>query len=450
MGADIRSSLWLESLFCHLRCQAIPYTASPRPVLCVIGNPDVAPYDRRHALCLRRRSLRPPDPRRHGVAARLRMIVPLARKSLLHEWRRFLPAVVAVAFSGLLLLVQAALVLGIFGSAAVYVEASRGELWVGHPGTQTVELGRPLPLDTEIWLRLDPAVERVEGFRWINADWRSRPELGAISLYVSGVDTAPQALLFARVLSPQQRARLDQPDSVIVDQADLEKLGVEVGDRPRINGRTVQVVGTVSGLRTLGGVNLLASLDTAAQLQPEGATDERMLYHVVKLRDASQRDEVQARLQAVGQVHGFEVWGSEAFAQRASNYWLFDTGAGLGVLFLAVVVCLVGAVITSQTLMGVVAGSATEYAALQALGIGVQALRGVVLEQAAWIGGVGLVLGGLGAAAALWLARRNDVPVAIDGWASAACGLLVLGISLVSGWAAVRALRSADPASLLR
>ena len=50
-------------------------------------------------------------------------MVPLARKTLLHEWRRFLPSAVAVAFSGLLLLVQSALVLGIFGSAAVPEES---------------------------------------------------------------------------------------------------------------------------------------------------------------------------------------------------------------------------------------------------------------------------------------------------------------------------------------
>ena len=119
-------------------------------------------------------------------------------------------------------------------------------------------------------------------------------------------------------------------------------------------------------------------------------------------------------------------------------------------LFLAVVVSVVGAVITSQTLMGAVAGSAAEYAALQALGVGMSALRAVVLEQAAWIGATGIVLGTLGAAAALWLARRHDVPVAVDGWASLGCAALVFGIALVSGWAAVRALRRADPATLLR
>lgn len=378
------------------------------------------------------------------------MIVPLARKTLLHEWRRFLPAVMAVAFSGLLLLVQAALVQGIFGSAAVYVNASHGELWVGHPNTPTVEQGRTLALDTEVWLRLDPAVERVEAYNWMEGDWRSRANLGAVTLFVSGIDTSADALLFSRVLSPAVRAQLKQPDSVIVDEADLDKLGVAIGDRPRINGRTVQVVGTVSGLRTLGGVHLVASLETAARLQPAGPADERVPYYVLGLRNPAQQDAVHARLADTARTHGFAVWPSAVFAERASDYWLLDTGAGLGVLFMAVVVSLVGAVITSQTLMGVVAASATEYAALQALGIGVRALRAVVLEQAAWIGSVGLLLGGLGAAATLWLAQQYHVPVAVEGGSTLACAALVLGISMVSGWAAVRALRSADPALLLR
>jgi putative ABC transport system permease protein len=378
------------------------------------------------------------------------MIVALARKTLLHEWRRFLPAVVAVAFSGLLLLVQAALVLGIFGSAAVYIEASKGDLWVGYPGTRTIELGRLLPPDTEIWVRLDESVERVEPYRWIYGDWRVRDDLGAFSMYVSGLDTSADGLVFAKVLPTELRSRLGQPDSVIVDATDLDKLGVAVGDRPRINGHVVDVVGTVSGLRTLGGVNILASLETAGRLQPGGLADDRVAYYVVRLRDPAQLQAAHQRLNEQGRLHGFQVWTRDEFSKIVTRYWLLETGAGLGVLFLAVVVSLVGAVITSQTLMGAVAGSAAEYAALQALGIGMSALRAVVLEQAAWIGAAGIVLGSVGAAAALWLARRQDVPVAIDGWASLGCAALVFGISLISGWAAVRALRRADPATLLR
>ncbi len=74
-------------------------------------------------------------------------MIPLARKTLVHEWRRFVPAVFAVGFSGLLLMVQAALVLGIFGSAAVYVRASTADLWAGYPGTQSVNFGRATPFE---------------------------------------------------------------------------------------------------------------------------------------------------------------------------------------------------------------------------------------------------------------------------------------------------------------
>ena len=378
------------------------------------------------------------------------MIVALARKTLLNEWRRFLPAVVAVAFSALLLLVQTALVLGIFGSAAIYIEASKGDLWIGYPGTRTVELGRLLPADTEIWVRLDEAVDRVEPYRWLYGDWRVRSDQGAFSMYVSGVDTSADGLMFTRVLSASLRARLEQPDSIVVDVADMDKLGVALGDRPRINGHTVEVVGTLTGLRTLGGVNILTSLETAGRIQPGGLADERVAYYVVRLREGANAVDAQRRLNAQGREHGFQVWSRDEFAKVVTRYWLFDTGAGLAVLFLSVVVSLTGAVITSQTLMGAVAGSAPEYAALQALGIGMGALRRVVIEQAAWIGASGLLLGIAGAAAALWVAGRNDVPIAVEVLPSLACALLVLGISMTSGWAAVRALRQADPASLLR
>jgi putative ABC transport system permease protein len=129
---------------------------------------------------------------------------------------------------------------------------------------------------------------------------------------------------------------------------------------------------------------------------------------------------------------------------------MFETGAGLGVLFLAIVVFIVGAVITSQTLMGAVAGSIREYATLHALGVGFAQLRHVVLQQAAWVGAFGLLVGGIATALVVLLAQRRDVPVQLDPSTVLVCATLVMGIALLSGLAAVRALRHADPALLLR
>ena len=376
-------------------------------------------------------------------------MIPLARKTLLHEWRRFLPSALAVAFSGLLLLMQAALVFGIFGASAVYINTSNADLWAGYPGTQSIELGRPIPPRVQVELLGDPAVQRVEPFAWIDGDWRGPADKGGVSVFVSGIDPRPDGLMFADVLTPQQRALLREPGGVLVDAADLPKLGVRVGDQALINGQLVRIVGVGRGLRALGGVNVIASLDTARALDNDNGGTE-VAYYVAKLKPGADAEAVAARLNAQAGGHRYAVWTSADFARRAVLYWMFETGAGLGVVFLALVVFAVGAVITSQTLMAAVAGSVREYATLHALGVGFARLRIVVLEQAAWIGLTGLIVGGVFSLLLIALARGQDVPVAVNPLSWLVCAALVMGIALVSGVAAVRALRHADPALLLR
>ncbi|MDG2537257.1 ABC transporter permease [Dyella jiangningensis] len=377
-------------------------------------------------------------------------MVALARKTLIYEWRRFLPAILAVGFAGLLQLLQAALVLGIFGSASVYITGSSADLWAGYPGTQSVNLGRSIDSGVEMRLRMDPAVAAVEPFHWVDADWRGPSDTGGVSVFVSGINARPEGMLFARALSPALRARLNEPDAVIVDRADLDSLGVGVGDTAVINGHRVRVVGVSNGLRALGGVNVVASLATAAELDTDPSNASRMTYFVAKLHDPADADEVAARLRGNRAFGSYDVWTAESFARRSQLYWMFDTGAGAGVLFLAGVVFLVGAVITSQTLVAAVIGSVREYATLNALGVGVGALRKVVMEQAFWVGALGLlgstVLGGI----ALALARSRSVPVALGPWTTLACLALGMGLAIVSGLAAMRSLRRADPATLLR
>ncbi|HEX7815755.1 ABC transporter permease [Dyella sp.] len=377
-------------------------------------------------------------------------MIALARKTLVYEWRRFLPAILAVGFAGLLQLLQAALVLGIFGSASVYITGSSADLWAGYPGTQSVNLGRSIDADVEMRLLMDPAVSKVEPFHWVDADWRGPGDNGGVSVFVSGIDTRPDGLMFSRVLAPELRALLNQPHAVVVDRADLDSLGVNVGDSAIINGQRVRVVGVGHGLRALGGVNILASLATAHDLDTDPGNAGRMTYFVAKLRDGIRPHAVVKRLRGATSFGPYDIWAAKAFARRSQMYWMLDTGAGAAVLFLAGIVFLVGAVITSQTLVAAVVGSVREYATLNALGVGVGALRKVVLEQAFWVGALGL-LGSLALGTLLFvIARSYSVPVALSPVAIIACIVLILGLAVVSGLAAMRSLRRADPATLLR
>ena len=378
-------------------------------------------------------------------------MIALARKTLIHEWRRFVPAVFAVGFSCVLLSVQAALVLGIFGSAAVYVRASGADLWAGYPGTQSVNFGRAIGQDVNLRLAMDPAVTATEPYLWVDGDWRSNQGSGGgVSVYVSGIRTAADGMLFSRLLAPWQRAALRDPGAVIVDREDLSTLDTTVGGRAWINAHPVHVVAAVDGLRGLGGVNVITSIDSAREIAgSEGSAGPT--YVVARTQTPAQAAQAQARLAAGAPGFGpFEVWTAKEFARRSQLYWLLDTGAGVAVLFMVGIVCLVGTVVTSQSLMGVVAGSAREYAVLNALGVSRRALGLLVVEQACWIGGLGLLLGGAASAALLVLANTYDVPVAMTPLTAAACALLVGAVTLLSGLFAMRGLMAADPALLLR
>lgn len=375
-------------------------------------------------------------------------MVPLARKTLLYEWRRFLPAVLSVAFAGLLQLLQAALVLGIFGSAAVYVNSSSANLWVGYPGTQSVSNGSAINPDLASLLWMDPAVRQVERFQWVDGDWYSADgRSGDVTVFVCGIDPQPGSMMFSKVLSPVMRRRLEEPDAVVVDRSDLRKLRARVGSVASVNGRRVRIVGVTGGLRALGGVNVLASLQTARRLAGDATWPT---YLVARVTNPRRVGEVVARLRHHAGFGPYDVWTARDFARRSVLFWLFETGAGSAVLFMAGIVFLVGAVITSQTLIAAVVGSVREYATLNALGVGVPALRWVVLEQAGWVGGLGLVSAAVFGGLLGLVAHSEGVPVVLNMPISLVCGTLVMALAAVSGLAAMRTLRRADPATLLR
>src|SRR5712691_10573546 len=83
--------------------------------------------------------------------------------TLWHERQRFLPGVLAVAFSALLIALQCGLLLGLFSITSIPIDHTQADIWVGHPKVPSVDLGRPIP---EAWMSYlaMPEVERFEPY----------------------------------------------------------------------------------------------------------------------------------------------------------------------------------------------------------------------------------------------------------------------------------------------
>jgi putative ABC transport system permease protein len=378
------------------------------------------------------------------------MLVPLARRTLLHDWRRFLPAALTIAFSGLLVLAQVALLIGLLATISLYITASTGDLWVGFPGTQTIDTGRPIRAGVEVFLHRHPAVARVEKLQWSGGDWRApKGDRGGVSVILTGIDTRPDGGVLARAVTPAQRRLLMEPGSILVDAADLDKLGVAIGDSAEIGGHRVRVVGVTEGLRAIGGVNVIASLSTASRLNGQNESDD-VAYFVVSLTPGADADAVRRDLQRMAAGRQFDVWTAQEFADQTLRYWIFESGMGVSVAFGSAVALLVGVVITSQTLSAAIAGSIREYATLRALGVSAGDLRRVVLTQSLWLAIGGLLLAGVLSGLLMLAAHAYRVPARVDGGMILAAVTVVLTVALASGLFALRQLRRADPIMLLR
>ncbi|APR53913.1 ABC transporter permease [Sphingomonas koreensis] len=377
-------------------------------------------------------------------------MISLARKSILHEWRRFAPAIFAIAFSGILLVIQAALAVGLFATVAVYIEKSDAELWVGFPGTPSIDQGRYISSRTESFVRMHPDVDRTEPFSWAGGVWRSRPGAGDVSVVLAGIDPRPGSLTFAHAVSPDLRDKLTIPGAVLVDIADRDKLGVSIGSNAEINGKKVHVAGFTEGLRGIGSINVISSLSTARHLDPGLHHTDDVAYYLVKLRAGADPAAVKDALSPKEQNARYQAWTAKEFGDRSTNYWLFESGMGTAFGLSSLVAVIVAIVITSQTLMAAVAASIREFATLRALGAPGSHLRSVVLQQALWVGMVGLVVAGLVSALILWLAKLAYIPVSVSVPITTGCAVLVLCVAILSGFVALSQLSKADPAALLR
>jgi putative ABC transport system permease protein len=377
------------------------------------------------------------------------MSVSIARKTLIHEWRRFLPAIVAVGFSGVLMIVQGALLLGIVGSNALYVTQSKADYWVGFPGTQSVDLGRPIRADTATNLYIEPNISSIEPLLLGSGDWRGLRG-GGTGVNIVGIDAKAGGLALARVVPPAMRNLLQEPGTALVDATDKHKLAIDVGGSAEINGHRVRIAGIIDGLRGLGGVNVVTSIDTARSLDAALTGSDDVTYFLYTVMKFGREDAIFNRLNNQPGTPRFHVWSAPELAGMSIRYWLLESGAGIAFIFATAIAMLVGTLVTSQTLMAAVAGSIPQYATLRALGVSFKSLRTIVIEQAAWVGVLGLLVGATFSITAAAIAHVYRVPFELRTSVVLAASIVVLLVAFAAGLLALRRLHHADPATLLR
>lgn len=366
--------------------------------------------------------------------------------TLWHDRTRYWPAILAVAFSALLIALQCGLLLGLFSITSAPIDLTNADIWVGDPGILSVDVGRPIP---EAWIgRLAqlPDVEKVEPYLEGFTYW-AKPGGGTELVCVLGASLEPDSLGAISQLTPELRTRLTEPGSCVVDRGELARLGIRgIGDTAEIAGRRVRVVGLVDDVRSLVGPYVFTSLDTARPLL-RGYLPDQTTFLLAKTRTPEAIHSAVKELRSYGDMSTFS---SSEFSFRTRMHWLTTTKAGIAMGCAAALGLFVGAVITAQTLRAAVMASLREFAVLRALGIPRRRLARTVLAQSFWVGIAGISLALPIVLGFDFVADDLGAKILMPGWLLITAATLTLGMALISGVSALRSLRHVQPAALLR
>ena len=382
-----------------------------------------------------------------------------ALSTIWHERNRFLPAILAVSFSAVLIVLQTGLLLGLLTMMSTPVDRADADLWLGYPGVRSVDLGQSIPEAWQSSLWEQPEVDRVETCVMGFAPWSipisaKHPDPLTEVCMVIGTELHSDSIAVLEPLKRQPKllAALGAQMTVLIDESERDRLGIrQVGEQAVVMNHTVQVVGFVRGLKSLGGPYVFCSLETAKAITY--ATPTHSTFILARCRDHLGAERVAKRLRTSQQEQNYPnvtIFTRDEFSTRSRLHWMTTTKAGLGLAFTACLGLVVGAVVTSQTLYAATVASQREYATLRAMGIPRWRLMMSVLAQSFWVGLAGIVVAVPITLALAWLADAIGTHVRMPVEVVGPAGLVTLGMAIASGLWALRSLQRVDPAHNIR
>ncbi|MFI4976130.1 MAG: ABC transporter permease [Caulobacterales bacterium] len=377
----------------------------------------------------------------------------LALATVIYEWRRYLAAVIALAFSGLLVLAQMGLLGGIVHAATATIERSRADLMILAPKTDSlVNSNNGIPARVKPLIYLNPEVVEAASLTGDGGQWTSIPKPGEtrkqLFVQIRGVDTEPNAVALPTDYPESVRLALLEPRAVAVDKSALGQLGVKLGDKAVLNGHTVVLRAVLQNYPNINNVDVIMSRASLRALGM-GESGPQIGPLLVRIRDPARAEAVVNDLNARSNG-AYRAWTKPALSRANEDSLMKEQIVGVLLGFSVVLGIGIGIGITSQTLRGAILANIKEFASLRALGVSVGSLRLVVLELSAWVGVAGLATTALFTFLITFAANAVGLPMAFQPPSVIEVAIMLVVIAMLSGAMSLGILKRSQPADLLR
>jgi putative ABC transport system permease protein len=383
------------------------------------------------------------------------MKTPLAWLNLLHSKMRTMVALSGVAFAVLLIFMQLGFLGAIETTGTLIYDALDFDLLLRSKEYLHLVEARTFPQSRLYQAAAVPGVVSARPFRLGMNLWRNPRTGQSRVVLVMGVKPeepvfkAPEIQRQLRLLVASELLLIDRKSRREFGPADGQQFGdADVGVRTDVSGQRVRIVGHFAlGFGFAGDGGILVNDAGFVRLVP-GRTPYDISLGLLKLAADADAGQVVARLREVLPAD-VEVLTRQEALDYETRRWVRDTSVGT-IFQLGVAVSLfVGMAIVYQVLSSDVADHMAEYATLKAMGYTDRFLGGVVLRQAVAMAVIGF-LPGLALSELLYelTSHSANIPIKMNSPRTATVFGLAVAMCVVSALAAMRKIRSVDPAEL--
>ena len=370
------------------------------------------------------------------------LILTLASRNLFHDRVRLIATVVGIVFSIVLVTVQLGVFLSFQDMVTTMIDHAQADFWIVPAETKSFEDSSLLAGRERLHaLSVDGVTDTIPvvvGY----TSWR-KPNGGASkSVLLVGAPITADGLYPWDVVEGS-RDNLSMPDSVAIDRSYAAQLGVaHIGGKAEINNQKARVVAMTKGIRSFTTTpHVFTSLDTARAYL--GVPANKANYYVVRI--AANANAALVRRRIAASLPDAEVLTSPEFRQRSRLFWLFDTGAGSGLLGSAILAVIVGTIIVAQTLYSSAKDHLKEFATLRAIGSSRTYILKVIIAQALLSAVVGFSMAAAIDLALVKATADAALPVVMTPGLTLGLFALTLAMCAIAAVSAIRVVTRIDP-----
>jgi putative ABC transport system permease protein len=317
------------------------------------------------------------------------LVFKLAARNLLYDKLRFAATVVGIVFSIVLVTVQLGLFVSFARTVTLMIDHAPADLWIVPQGTKDFEDPSLLEEADRYRAMSIEGVAQVAPILVSFSHWRIQ-DGSATPVLVVGTDLRAGGGLVPWNVVEGSLDALAIPDSVAIDSAYLDRLGVKgIGGAAEMREHRAEVRAISRGIRSFTTMPFVfTTLDRARAYT--GTPRTKATYLLVRLDPHADIERIRSQLGSV--LTKVEVLTSAEFSERSRSFWLFGTGAGAALFAGALLAMVVGSVVVAQTLYSSTKEHLYEFATLRAIGSSGAYLHTVIISQAILSGIAGFAI----------------------------------------------------------